>query len=603
MTWEPGLAIDAGFSTFGEDVVIDPDGSPVTVRAIRSAPDSIDQFGSARFRSETVTLKIRAADAAGLQMGSLIDVGSERREVQQKPRYDDPLRLVALVDTVKVAVVQVLTGSSVSAGAGSGSLADEGQIFGSTAVAVASAAGGIDLQAAIAAAVATTASGAGALERHVPVVGGTAATGTATGALSGQNLSGTTAASASASGAVSASRPVAGSSSATATCTGALADDAAIGGSTSAVASCSGTVDRHVPLIGSSAAVATDSGAVERHVPLGGSSAAAASCMGVLNEAPVGQNQALSYTVDEGGAYLAGSSAASATGSTGAVSHGAPLSGSSSAVATGAGAMERHQPVAGSAAAVASNTGVLTDPAHSLAGTSAAVGMGTGAISHGAPLTGSSAAIATGTGALTDPAADPSYVAAGSGNAIDWTDSVSVNMPTHAAGDTLIHLVNIGAGGTSTTPSGFTLEDTIDATGAGYLEVYSGTAASSSDTITHSFSSNVDGTAVCYSFRDVGSIAGPAAENDVAATTTNTLNTTAGAIGDMTLGYWLTWDGMLLGSPSVDQGTLQFFDPDHKSNVGGIAIAYLTMASATSDAIQLTHNHGTSSSGALVLEA
>lgn len=99
-----GLVMDAVFGTFGQAVVLDPDGLAVAATAIVRRPDADPEFQAIRTRVRTVTLELRASDLSALDGfgdGDVIGMADgERRTVKGPLRYADPDRLVALVDTV-----------------------------------------------------------------------------------------------------------------------------------------------------------------------------------------------------------------------------------------------------------------------------------------------------------------------------------------------------------------------------------------------------------------------------------------------------------------------------------------------------------------------
>lgn len=100
MTFDPQKPIDAAFTRFGVDLIIDPDDAqPRTVRAM-VAGDSADEFYAGRqVRQDGGGIRVRVADLAFLPSGARIEFLGERRTVQGEPAFEDPRRLVATLST------------------------------------------------------------------------------------------------------------------------------------------------------------------------------------------------------------------------------------------------------------------------------------------------------------------------------------------------------------------------------------------------------------------------------------------------------------------------------------------------------------------------
>lgn len=94
-------AIDALFrdSHMAADATYTPaGGDPVTVRAIRMAPDIARDFYGAQIHSDTVVIEVRVSEVAAPAAGDAITFDGEDRVVQGVPTRDDH-RTVWLLDT------------------------------------------------------------------------------------------------------------------------------------------------------------------------------------------------------------------------------------------------------------------------------------------------------------------------------------------------------------------------------------------------------------------------------------------------------------------------------------------------------------------------
>lgn len=101
--FDPSRAIDATFRRFGKSAVLDPDAAAIPVTVIRAQPDTDRGFAEIRVRSQTNVFEIRASEIGGYGKGAVLEFEGGRFRVQAPPEYEDPDRLVAILDTVEVA--------------------------------------------------------------------------------------------------------------------------------------------------------------------------------------------------------------------------------------------------------------------------------------------------------------------------------------------------------------------------------------------------------------------------------------------------------------------------------------------------------------------
>ncbi len=98
--FDPMLAIDPVFATFGEPVIVQ-DATPRTITALRRSPDDEARLRLGRdILVTSVLLEVRRADMDGIAAGTRLLVAGEARTVKGTPQYRDGDRLVAILNTV-----------------------------------------------------------------------------------------------------------------------------------------------------------------------------------------------------------------------------------------------------------------------------------------------------------------------------------------------------------------------------------------------------------------------------------------------------------------------------------------------------------------------
>jgi hypothetical protein len=76
-------------------------GPGVTVRVIRRRPDAVVEFGASRALMATVLIDLRRTEAAAIDEGDLVVIGTDTFKVIGTPS-SDPMGLVLTCDAVKV---------------------------------------------------------------------------------------------------------------------------------------------------------------------------------------------------------------------------------------------------------------------------------------------------------------------------------------------------------------------------------------------------------------------------------------------------------------------------------------------------------------------
>jgi len=76
-------------------------GAGVALRVIRRRPDAVVEFGASRALMATVLLDLRRTEAAAIEEGDLVVIGSETYRIVGSPA-SDPMGLVLTCEAVKV---------------------------------------------------------------------------------------------------------------------------------------------------------------------------------------------------------------------------------------------------------------------------------------------------------------------------------------------------------------------------------------------------------------------------------------------------------------------------------------------------------------------
>lgn len=97
--FDPQKPIDRTFKAFGSAATVETEADrSITVRD--AAPDEdVSWSGATQLDVKTRVLEIRATEMGNIAKGSVIVIGSERLIVQERPKYSDPRRLIATINT------------------------------------------------------------------------------------------------------------------------------------------------------------------------------------------------------------------------------------------------------------------------------------------------------------------------------------------------------------------------------------------------------------------------------------------------------------------------------------------------------------------------
>jgi hypothetical protein len=97
--FDPSVPIEAVFTAFGEPAIVQ-ETVPRPIRVFRRSPDDFAVVNGREIMSTAVILEVRAADLGAIASGTRIVVAGETRLVHGAPEFLDPLRQVAVLNTI-----------------------------------------------------------------------------------------------------------------------------------------------------------------------------------------------------------------------------------------------------------------------------------------------------------------------------------------------------------------------------------------------------------------------------------------------------------------------------------------------------------------------